>query len=63
MKVWLYIHTKLMLQFESQPIKAHSLFALMGLGLRHRLCENLIKVATAQWHVSVVGDQRVEAVK
>jgi len=41
----------------------HSLFALMGIGLRHRLRQPHLKLIAPQRHLLVVGDEVVKAVK
>lgn len=41
----------------------HSLFALVGIGLRHWLCQPHLKLIAPQWHLLVVGDEVVEAVE
>lgn len=41
----------------------HSLFALMGIGLWHRLGQPHLKLIAPQWHLLVVSDEVVEAVE
>lgn len=41
----------------------HSLFALMGIGLWHRLRQPHLKLVAPQRHLLVVGDEVVEAVE
>lgn len=40
-----------------------SLFALVGIGLGHGVGEAHLKLIAAEWHLTVVADETVEAVK